>query len=103
LIPNALTDATDRARFRAVEQLAHVDARGGTEIADPLASALDMLAGGYDDRERVVVLITDGQVGNEDHVLRTLAARVKNVRMFTLGIDQAVNAAFLLRLAGLGA
>jgi Ca-activated chloride channel family protein len=103
MIPDALADATDRARFRAVEQLAHVEARGGTEIAAPLSAAVDMLAGGYADRERVVVLITDGQVGSEDQVLRMLAARVKNVRIFTLGIDQAVNAAFLYRLAGLGA
>ena len=58
-----------------------------------------MLAGGTDDRERVIVLVTDGQVGNEDHILRELAPRLRNVRMFTLGIDQAVNAAFLRRLA----
>ncbi|HEY1547389.1 MAG TPA: VIT domain-containing protein [Kofleriaceae bacterium] len=98
-----LVDATDRARFRAVEDLAKVDARGGTELAQPLEAAIDMLAGGYADRERVVVLVTDGQVGNEDHVLRMLAPKIKNVRVFTLGIDQAVNAAFLRRLAGVGA
>jgi len=103
-IPSAaLTEATDRVRFRAIEKLAAVDARGGTELADPLKLALGMLAGGYDDRERVVVLVTDGQVGNEDHLLRELGANVKNVRVFTLGIDQAVNAAFLRRLAAAGA
>ena len=31
-----------------------------------------LLAGGHDDRERVIVLVTDGQVGNEDHILREL-------------------------------
>jgi Ca-activated chloride channel homolog len=98
-----LADATDRARFRAVEALAKIDARGGTELAAPLDAALDMLAGGYADRERVVVLVTDGQVGNEDHVLRLLAPKIKNVRVFTLGIDQAVNAGFLRRLAAVGA
>ena len=35
-------------------------------------------------------------------MLRTLAARLKSIRVFTLGIDQAVNAAFLKRLADLG-
>ncbi|HEX4451164.1 MAG TPA: VIT domain-containing protein [Kofleriaceae bacterium] len=98
-----LADATDRARFRAVESLAKIDARGGTELAQPLEAAVDLLAGGYADRERVVVLVTDGQVGNEDDVLRMLAPKIKNVRVFTLGIDQAVNAAFLRRLAGVGA
>ncbi len=99
----ALCDATDRARFRAVEALAKIEARGGTELAQPLEAAVDLLAGGYADRERVVVLVTDGQVGNEDHVLHMLAPKIKNVRVFTLGIDQAVNAAFLRRLAAVGA
>ncbi|HEY5936063.1 MAG TPA: VIT domain-containing protein, partial [Kofleriaceae bacterium] len=97
-----LVDATDRNRYRAVEALAKVDARGGTELAEPLTRATRFLAGGHDDRERVIVLVTDGQVGNEDHILRELAPNLRNVRMFTLGIDQAVNAAFLKRLASAG-
>ncbi|HEX8106796.1 MAG TPA: VIT domain-containing protein, partial [Kofleriaceae bacterium] len=97
-----LIDATDRQRFRAVEALARVEARGGTEIAQPLGRALEMLGGGTDDRERVIVLVTDGQVGNEDDVLRTVAPSLRNIKVFTLGIDQAVNAAFLRRLAAAG-
>jgi Ca-activated chloride channel family protein len=97
-----LVPADDRTRFRAVEALAKIDARGGTEMAMPLREAVVSLAGGHDDRERVVVLVTDGQVGNEDHILRELAPVMRNVRMFTLGIDQAVNAAFLRRLASAG-
>src|SRR5262249_4965476 len=58
--------------------------------------------GGTTDRERVIMLVTDGQVGNEDDVLRQLAPRLRNIKMFTLGIDQAVNAAFLRRLAAAG-
>jgi Ca-activated chloride channel family protein len=48
------------------------------------------------------VLLTDGQVGNEDQILRRLGERVKHVRIFTLGIDRAVNEGFLRRLAELG-
>jgi len=95
-------EATDRNRFQAIQALAAIDARGGTELAAPLRSAVRQLAGGYADRERVIVLVTDGQVGNEDHILRELAPSLGNVRMFTLGIDQAVNATFLRRLAGAG-
>ncbi len=103
LIPApTLVEASDRNRFKAVEALAKVEARGGTELAEPLRRAAAMLAGGTDDRERVVVLVTDGQVGNEDQILRELAPNLRNVRMFTLGIDQAVNAAFLKRLAAAG-
>ena len=98
----ALVDGTDRNRYRAVEALAKIDARGGTEMAEPLRRAAGMLAGGHQDRERVIVLVTDGQVGNEDHILRELAPSLRNVRIFTLGIDRAVNAGFLRRLASAG-
>jgi Ca-activated chloride channel family protein len=102
LPPAALAAASDRNRFRAVEFLAAVDARGGTEMREPLVRGAEMLAGGYDDRDRILVLVTDGQVGNEDQILRELGKRLKNVRIFTLGVDQAVNAAFLKRLAAAG-
>ncbi len=94
--------ATDRNRFVAIEALAKIDARGGTELAVPLQLAVKLLAGGHDDRSRVVVLVTDGQVGNEDHILREIAPSLRNVRVFTLGIDQAVNEGFLKRLASAG-
>jgi Ca-activated chloride channel family protein len=97
-----LTPATDRHRFQAGEFLAKVESRGGTEMAHPLQVAVTELGRGDAKRERVVVLITDGQIGNEDQILRELGKRAKGVRMFTLGIDQAVNAAFLKRLADLG-
>jgi len=97
-----LQPATDRNRFRAVEFLAKVEARGGTEMAQPLSMAAHLLASGQAQREKVLVLITDGQVGNEDQILQSLARDLKSVRVFALGIDQAVNAAFLRRLADLG-
>ena len=97
-----LLPATDRNRFRAVEFLARLDARGGTELAQPLASGAKMLAAANPDRDRILVLVTDGQVGNEDHLLQTIASSAREIRIFTLGIDQAVNAGFLRRLAALG-
>jgi Ca-activated chloride channel family protein len=97
-----LVPATDRNRYRAVEFLAKIVARGGTEMAQPLQQAAQQLAGKDRERERILVLVTDGQVGNEDQILQGLAQRVQDLRIFTLGIDQAVNAAFLRRLACLG-
>jgi Ca-activated chloride channel family protein len=94
--------ATNRHRFRAVEFLAKIEARGGTEMAEPLLQAAEELADASGGRDRVVVLVTDGQVGNEDQILRELGRRIKGVRIFALGIDRAVNAAFLRRLADLG-
>jgi hypothetical protein len=97
-LPSGLVEATDRHRFRAVEHLARVDARGGTELLAPLRAALGLLRGG-EDRDQVVVLVTDGQVGNEDQILGQLTADLGRVRIHTVGIDRAVNAGFLGRLA----
>jgi hypothetical protein len=46
--------------------------------------------------------VTDGQVGNEDQVLRTLSRELGPTRVFALGIDKAVNESFLRRLAEMG-
>jgi Ca-activated chloride channel family protein len=99
---DALSVAADRNRFRAVEFLAGLEARGGTEMAAPLMRAAELLGGGYRDRERILVLVTDGQIGNEDQILRELAPRLRGARVFALGVDRAVNEGFLRRLADLG-
>ncbi|WP_327583248.1 VIT domain-containing protein [Nonomuraea sp. NBC_00507] len=97
-----LVEASDRNRYRAVEHLARVDARGGTELLEPLRQAIALL-GAPAERERVVVLVTDGQVGNEDQILEQAGGALSAMRVHTVGIDRAVNAGFLGRLAGLGA
>lgn len=100
--PGSLYPATDHHRFRAVEFLSKIDARNGTEMAQPLQQAVAALHESGTTRDRVLVLITDGQVGNEDQILRELGPRLKGIRVFCLGIDQAVNAAFLRRLSDVG-
>ncbi|RKS70731.1 Ca-activated chloride channel family protein [Actinomadura pelletieri DSM 43383] len=95
-----LVNATDRNRFRAVEHLATLEARGGTEMLSPLDEACRLLADSTSDR--VLVLITDGQVGNEDQLLAHLEPQLRGVRVHTVGIDRAVNAGFLNRLATIG-
>ncbi|MEV4834027.1 VIT domain-containing protein [Nonomuraea sp. NPDC049486] len=97
-----LAEGSDRNRYRAVEHLARVDARGGTELLEPLRRAIGLLDG-EQGRERVLVLVTDGQVGNEDHILELTGGALSAMRVHTVGIDRAVNAGFLGRLAGLGA
>lgn len=99
-LPSGLVAATDRHRYRAIEHLARVDARGGTELAGPLHEALALLTDSS--RDRVLVLVTDGQVGNEDQILREITPGLEGVRVHTVGIDSAVNAGFLGRLAGVG-
>jgi Uncharacterized protein containing a von Willebrand factor type A (vWA) domain len=99
-----LHPATDRNRYAAVEFLSRMDSRGGTELLAPLTEALGLLGAGTenDTRDRVVVLVTDGQVGNEDQILAQTGAKLAGIRVHTVGIDRAVNAGFLGRLAALG-
>jgi Ca-activated chloride channel family protein len=96
-LSSGLVAGTDRNRFRAVEQLAGLLARGGTEMLAPLQQATALLAGS-DARDRVIVLVTDGQVGNEDQILRSV---VPGIRIHAVGVDTAVNKGFLQRLADL--
>ncbi|GHH27484.1 VIT domain-containing protein [Lentzea cavernae] len=100
---SGLVTGTDRHRFRAVEHLAAVQARGGTELYEPLRQGLGLLADARSERDPVLVLVTDGQVGNEDQVLRDIAPMINRTRVHAVGIDTAVNAGFLGRLAAAGA
>ncbi len=98
-----LVVATDRNRFRAVELLGRVEARGGTEIAPALRRALHYFPKPLAmDRDRLLLFVTDGQVGNEDQLLRQIQQDAQQCRIFTVGIDQAVNASLLERLAQYG-
>ncbi|MCW5951684.1 MAG: VWA domain-containing protein, partial [Propionibacteriaceae bacterium] len=97
---SGLDAGTDRNRYAAVEFLSRVDAAGGTEILQPLRQALGLLSD--PSRDRSVVLVTDGQVGNEDEILAAAATGLGSARIHTVGVDQAVNAGFLGRLAALG-
>jgi Ca-activated chloride channel family protein len=101
-LDSGLVEATDRHRYRAVEHLARADARGGTELLSPLTAGLALLAD-TPGRDRVLVLVTDGQVGNEDQIVKQVTPLIGTIRVHTVGIDRAVNAGFLGRLAAIGA
>ncbi len=98
---SGLMNASNRLRYRAIEWLSGIEARGGTEMAEPIASALTCVGGGYADRDRYVVLVTDGQVGNEDQIIKHTQKHNQGAHIFTIGIDEAVNSGFLNRLAEL--
>jgi hypothetical protein len=97
-----LMEASDRNRFAAVSWLASLEARGGTEMAQPLIEAADLLARSQKGRRAVLVLITDGQISGEDHLLRSLQPILGATTIHCVGVDRAVNAGFLDRLARQG-
>ncbi|MEZ6042478.1 MAG: VIT domain-containing protein [Planctomycetaceae bacterium] len=101
-------NATDTHRIEACRWLKAVDSQGGTELGAALMHALDAFrnadANYADDnsgRSHSIVLVTDGQVTGEDTLLRVLGTIPEHCRprLFCLGIDEAVNAGVLQRLA----
>jgi Ca-activated chloride channel homolog len=99
---SALVEASDRNRFAAASWLGSLEARGGTEMAQPLLEAAHLLTGLRSSRRSVLVLVTDGQVTGEDHLLRSLEPELGAITIHCVGVDRAVNAGFLDRLARQG-
>ena len=51
---------------------------------------------------RQVIFITDGAVGNEDELFRTIADHLGDRRLFTVGIGSAPNVHFMRKAAQFG-
>src|SRR6185503_3883175 len=95
----------DEAGLGAGEKfLRTIDARGGTELDPAMKETLDLVGRRKDAEGRVpvVVILTDGQVGNESAVFSRVQKDGGDTRIFTVGIDTAVNEAFLNRVSSLG-
>lgn len=77
-----------------------VSSGGGTELLPALEHVMEMLPVHSAERPTRMVLITDGQVGNEDQVLKRMKSlRDSHVPMHCFGIDTAVNDALLKDMA----
>lgn len=98
-LPGGLQKATDENRFKAVEWLLKIEAEGMTVMDEPLFSALDELKG---KENSSIILITDGQASEEELLLKRLSETIDSARVFTVGIDRAVNAGFLERISEIG-
>jgi Ca-activated chloride channel family protein len=97
--PDLRPATTDRLQS-ATEYVESLVADGGTEMQKALDYVLDILA----DSSRIpmVVLLTDGCVGNEDSLMALLAKKLHRGRLFTFGIGSAPNAFLMHKIAELG-
>ena len=93
--------ATAAARRRALAALDRLQPGGATELSAGLRAALaGRPAGG---RVRVVCLVSDGLVGDDEAILAEVAGRLDpDTRLFTVGIGSSVNRSLLDRLAEIG-
>ena len=79
-----------------------LDANGGTEALDAIEYGLGSRDGKSENYLRQIVFLTDGQVGNEDEIFRTVKWKIENDRFFSIGIGSAPNSYLLTKLAELG-
>jgi Ca-activated chloride channel family protein len=88
---------------RGEEYLRGITSEGGTELDRAVEAGLAALSIREDEAERipVAVLLTDGQISDESRVLSRIKKDIGKIRIFTVGIDTAVNQSFLKRLADL--
>jgi len=85
---------------QALKWIEQLEGEGGTEMLKGFRAAF---AGPVDpDRMRMVVFLTDGQIGDEQRILAAIKNVVGDSRIFTLGIGSAVNHSLLDRMAELG-
>lgn len=82
---------------KAVKYINNLEPLGGTEILDPIKFAL------YEkNTDKILLLFTDGQVENEDEIIKFVENNVNRSRIFPFGIDTNVNSSFIRQLAKAG-
>ncbi len=74
---------------------------GGTEIYAPLEYVLKQKQSN-EELEKIVMLFTDGEVSNESQILRLIEKHNQNMRLYSFGIDTAVNRVFIDGIAKVG-
>ena len=92
-----VTISTIKKAIRYTESLS---ANGGTEMLPALRQALK----GPQDKARIqqIVLLTDGQIGNEDELFELLHHRLGTRRLFTIGIGSTPNSHLMRKIAEFG-
>lgn len=82
---------------KAIRYINKLRPLGGTKILDPIKFAL------YEkNTDKIILLFTDGQVGNEDEIIKFVENNINRSRIFPFGIDTNVNSSFIKQLAKAG-
>lgn len=82
---------------KAITYINKLKPEGGTEILEPIKFAL------YEkETDKIILLFTDGQVGNEEQIIKFVENNINKSRIFPFGIDTNVNSSFIKQLAKAG-
>ncbi len=88
----------DESLERASRWIKGLRSMGGTEIFEPLKYALE---NAHRDGS-TILLFTDGQVGNENQIIKHVSSHLGKSSIYTFGIDTSVNSYFINKLAEAG-
>jgi Ca-activated chloride channel family protein len=92
--------ATENNLARARAYVAGFRADGGTNMRPALTRALSQTKSPAHLRQ--IVFLTDGAVSNEQELFSTIAARLEDARLFTVGLGSAPNGYFMRKAAEVG-
>jgi Ca-activated chloride channel family protein len=91
---------TEDNKALGLEFIASLQAGGGTELEAGMIAGLESAPGA--DRIRMVYMLSDGFVGNDDIVLATVRGKLGHNRVFPVGIGSAPNRYLIDRLGLVG-
>lgn len=92
--------ATRQNIQRGVSHLRGLESGGGTMMIEGIKAALDFPMD--ENRQRYVVFLTDGYIGNETEILSAMQQRLNGARIFSFGVGSSVNRYLMERMAALG-
>jgi Ca-activated chloride channel family protein len=99
-LTKGLVDASEKSLGAALKEIARLGASGGTEMVDAVIEALRPLR---PESQHQVVLITDGQIGFEDDVVRRVREGLPDgARLHTVAVGSAPNRTLTARAARAG-
>lgn len=93
--------ADEKGKAQGRRFLRQIESRGGTELYAALQAALQEFPSETETLP-VLVLLTDGEVGDESRLLKAVQTQLGSALVHTIGIDTALNDSFLQRLSRLG-
>jgi Ca-activated chloride channel family protein len=84
----------------AIRHVGRLNSEGGTMMIEGIKASLDFPLDG--DRERFVLFLTDGFIGNETEILTAIRSRLGPSHVFSVGVGSSVNRYLLDSMARVG-
>ncbi|MEP5759956.1 MAG: VIT and VWA domain-containing protein [Litoreibacter sp.] len=97
---NGSTPATTRNILKARSYVNNLNASGGTQINNAIQTAFETSQ--PEDTMRIVVFLSDGYIGDEASVLKTIRQQIGNARIYAFGVGNSVNRYLLDAMADEG-